>query len=157
VAGDLYVGGAGLARGYLRRPELTAQKFIPNPFSDEPGSRLYRTGDLARYRRDGRIEFIGRLDSQVKLRGFRIEVGAIESVLVRHPDVAQAVVILREDRPWDFRLVAYIVPRTDQDPGVLQLRKHLPLTLPEYMVPSTFVKLTEMPLTANQKVDRRAL
>ena len=111
VPGELFIGGAGLARGYLCRPELTAEKFIPNPFADVPGTRLYRTGDLARYRRDGRIEFIGRIDNQIKLRGFRVELGEIESVLTEHPEIAQAVVVMREEYSDNRRLVAYIVAR----------------------------------------------
>jgi amino acid adenylation domain-containing protein len=157
VPGEIHIGGAGLARGYLRRPELTAEKFIPNPFSETPGARLYRAGDLARYRRDGTIEFIGRLDNQVKLRGFRVELGEIESALTEHAGIAQAVVLVREDRAHDRRLVAYIVPRDNQAPAVSEIRKHLRLTLPDYMVPAVFVTLDEMPLTTNQKVDRRAL
>ena len=157
VPAELFIGGAGLARGYLRRPELTAEKFIPNPFSDEPGMRLYRTGDLARYRRNGRIEFVGRIDTQVKLRGFRVELGEIESALTDHPGVAQAVVAIREERARDQRLVAYIVARDGNAPAAAELKKHLRLSLPDYMVPSVFVVLDEMPLTPNQKVDRRAL
>jgi amino acid adenylation domain-containing protein len=157
VPGELFIGGAGLARGYLRRPELTAERFIPNPFSDTPGERLYRTGDLARYRRNGRIEFIGRLDTQVKLRGFRVELGEIETALTDHPAVAHAVVAIREDSGADRRLVAYFVTRDDNAPTAAELKKHLRLTLPDYMVPAAFVMLDEMPLTPNNKVDRRAL
>ncbi|MEP6743438.1 MAG: amino acid adenylation domain-containing protein [bacterium] len=157
VGGELYLGGAGLARGYLNRSSLTAEKFVPNPFSQTPGARLYRTGDLARYRRDGNIEFLGRLDHQVKLRGFRIELGEIEIVLGQHPQVEQAVVVAREDQPGDKRLVAYIVPGVTGAPKASEVRKFLQLSLPEYMVPSAFVMLDSLPLTPNNKVDRRAL
>jgi amino acid adenylation domain-containing protein len=157
VAGELFIGGAGLARGYLRRPELTAEKFVPNPFSAGPGARLYRTGDLARYRRNGRLEFIGRIDNQVKLRGFRVELGEIESALTEHPGVAQAVVVIREESESDRRLVAYIVGCDGGAPSSAELKTHLRSSLPEYMVPAAFVTLAEMPLTPNNKVDRRAL
>lgn len=156
VPGELFIGGAGLARGYLKRPELTAEKFVPHPFSN-PGARLYRTGDLARHRHDGRIEFIGRIDNQIKLRGFRIELGEIESALADHPGINQAVVIIRNDSGNDERLVAYVVPENGQAPDANELRTHLRLTLPEYMVPAAFVVLDEIPLTSNKKVDRRAL
>ena len=157
VPGELFIGGAGLVRGYLGRPELTAEKFMPNPFSEAPGSRLYRSGDLARYRRNGRIEFIGRIDNQVKLRGFRVELGEIESALTDHSSVAQSVVVVREDSRRDRRLVAYVVPRAGYEPTVAELKNHLRVSLPDYMVPAAFVMLDEMPLTPNNKVDRRAL
>ncbi|MCU1267658.1 MAG: amino acid adenylation domain protein [Acidobacteria bacterium] len=157
VAGELFIGGAGLARGYLRRPELTAEKFTPNPFGEKPGSRLYRTGDLARYRSKGRIEFIGRIDNQVKLRGFRVELGEIENALTDHPGVAQAVVVIREATGRDRRLVAYVVARDGTVPNAGELRNHLRSSLPDYMVPADFVLLDELPLTPNNKVDRRAL
>ncbi|NER33981.1 MAG: amino acid adenylation domain-containing protein [Oscillatoria sp. SIO1A7] len=156
VPGELHIGGAGLARGYLNRPELTEQKFIPNPFSDEPGERLYKTGDKARYLPDGNIEFIGRIDNQVKIRGFRIELGEIEATLAQHPEVREAVVIVREDSPGDKRLVAYIVPEAEEIAGSV-LRGFLKSKLPDYMVPSAFVFLEAIPLTANGKSDRRAL
>lgn len=156
VPGELFIGGNGLARGYLNRPELTVEKFVPNSFSAEPGKRLYRTGDLARYRSDGKIEFLGRLDHQVKLRGFRVELGEIETVLSQHPNVAQAVVMIREDRPGDKRLVAYITAEGGM-PSANEVRKFLQLSLPDYMVPSAFVLLEAMPLTPNKKVDRQAL
>ena len=157
VAAELFIGGAGLARGYLNRPELTAEKFIPNPFSAQPGSRLYRTGDLVRRRRDGKLEFAGRIDTQVKLRGFRVELGEIEAALSQHPYIAQAVVILREDRPGDKTLVAYLVAKDGKTFDAGELRKYLQVSLPDYMVPAAFVTLEAMPLTPNKKVDRRLL
>ena len=157
VAAELFIGGAGLARGYLNRPALTAEKFIPDPLSQQPGARLYRTGDLVRRRRNGSLEFAGRLDTQVKLRGFRVELGEIETALSQHPDIAQAVVIVREDRPSDKRLVAYLVAQAGKTLERSELSKYLQVSLPDYMVPSIFVTLEAMPLTANKKVDRRLL
>lgn len=157
VSGELYIGGDGLARGYLNQPELTAEKFIPNPFSNEPGARLYKTGDIARYLPNGNIEFLGRTDHQVKLRGFRIELGEIEAVLVQHPAVREAVVIVREDIPGEKRLVAYLIPNQRPAPPVSELRRFLKQELPDYMVPSAFVLLSALPLTPNGKVNRRAL
>jgi amino acid adenylation domain-containing protein len=157
VPGELHIGGVGLARGYLNRPNLTNEKFIPDPFSSKPGARLYKTGDLACYRLDGSIEFLGRLDHQVKLRGFRIELGEIEAVLIQHPDVQETVVLVREDRPGDKQLVAYVVPKYDRQPTTSELRDNLKGQLPEYMVPSVFMLLDALPLTPNGKVDRRAL
>jgi amino acid adenylation domain-containing protein len=157
VPGELYLGGAGLARGYLNQPELTAEQFIPNPFSTKAGECLYRTGDLARYRSDGTIEHLGRLDFQVKLRGLRIELGEIEAVLAEHPAVQQAVVVAREEVPGDKRLVAYLVTTREPPPAISELRSPLKEQLPDYMVPSAFVFLEAFPLTPNGKVDRRAL
>jgi amino acid adenylation domain-containing protein len=157
VPGELYLGGVGLARGYLNRPTLTAERFIPHPFSDTTDARLYRTGDLTCYRSDGNIEFLGRIDHQVKIRGFRIELGEIETVLNQHPAMKEAVVIAREDTPGDKRLVAYIVPDSVHAATISELRSFLKEKLPDYMVPSAFVKLDVFPLTPNGKVDRRAL
>jgi amino acid adenylation domain-containing protein len=156
VAGELHIGGVGLARGYWRRPELTAEKFIRDPFGSVPGARLYRTGDLARYLASGDIEYLGRLDHQVKLRGFRIELGEIEAALAGHPSVRNVTVVAREDVGRDKRLVAYIVTGEDA-PSPSELRQFLARTLPEYMVPEAFVTLPVVPLTPNGKVDRGAL
>jgi amino acid adenylation domain-containing protein len=157
VPGELYIGGEGLARGYLNRPELTAERFIPHPFSQEPGARLYQTGDLARYRPDGLLEFLGRLDHQVKILGYRVELGEIEAVLTQHPAVREAVVIARADAPGERRLVAYVVATQQPGPSVSDLRGSLQANLPDCMVPATFVRLEALPLTPNGKVDRRAL
>ena len=159
VPGEIYVGGHGLARGYLDRPELTAERFIPNPFCDKAGARLYKTGDRAHYLPDGNIEFLGRIDHQVKIRGFRIELGEIESVLGQHPAIREAVVIVREDIPGDKRLVAFVVEQEQLDRAHLlsDLSGFVRAKLPEYMVPSAFVVLDAMPLTPNGKVDRGAL
>src|SRR5205085_7248083 len=156
AVGELYVRGLGLARGYHKRSDLTAESFVPSPFGPA-GARMYRTGDLARYRPDGTIEYLGRTDHQIKLRGFRIELGEIESVLTDHEAVKEAVVALREDTPGDKRLVAYVIT-TDRDADVVSdLRSYMKAKLPEYMAPSLFVQLDALPLTANGKVDRRAL
>jgi acyl carrier protein len=156
VAGELHIGGMGVARGYLNRSELTAEKFIPNPFSNESDSRLYKTGDLVRYLRDGNIEFIGRIDNQVKIRGFRIELGEIESVLNNHPQINQAVVIVREDISGNKSLVAYVITK-NESLTTKQLRELLFEKLPEYMVPAAFVTLDSLPLTPNGKLDKKAL
>lgn len=157
VAGELYLGGAQIGRGYHNRPELTAEKFVPDPFSTEPGARLYRTGDLARFLPDGNIEYVGRLDHQVKIRGFRVELGEIESVLLGHPAVREAVAMVREDVPGDRRLVAYLTAKEGEPPTVSELRGRLQAKLPDYMVPSAFVTLDRFPLTPNGKLDRKAL
>jgi amino acid adenylation domain-containing protein len=157
IAGELLVGGDGLARGYLNQPSLTAEKFIANPFADEPGTRLYRTGDQARFLPNGSVEFIGRRDHQVKIRGFRIEPGEIESLLASHAAVREVIVEAREDEPGDKRLVAYIVPAKDNSPRPKELREFARQSLPEYMVPSSYVLLEAFPLTANGKIDRQAL
>jgi amino acid adenylation domain-containing protein len=157
LPGELYAGGVGLARGYHNRPSLTGEKFIPDPFSDEPGGRLFKTGDLARYLPDGNIEFLGRMDHQVKVRGFRIELGEIEATLFQHPDVQQAVVIDREDKPGDKRLVAYLVLQPGTINTISEMRSFLRRTLPDYMIPAAFVIMDELPLSHNGKVDRRAL
>ena len=157
VTGELYVGGDGVARGYWRKHELTAERFSPDPFSEELGARLYRTGDLARYLPDGNIEYLGRIDHQVKIRGFRIELGEIESVLAEHPAVRQAVLNVREDTPGDKRLVAYVVPTDASLASAEPLRAFLRERLPEYMRPTAYVVLECLPLTPNGKVDRKAL
>ena len=157
VSGELYIGGHGLARGYRRRPELTKERFVPHPFSTDPHARLYRTGDLARYCHDGRIVHLGRVDHQVKIRGFRVELGEIEAVLSRHPAARQVVVTAREDQHGLKQLVAYLVCQEGPVPSPTELRAFLRTALPDYMTPFFFVFLKAMPLTANNKVDLRAL
>jgi len=157
VPGELHIGGAGLARGYLNRHELTDEKFILHPFSNVPGARLYRTGDLARYLPGGTIDFLGRIDHQVKVRGFRIELGEIEAVLSQHPALRETAVLAREDIPGDKRLIAYVIPKEREAPTTSEMRSFLQAKLPDYMVPSAFVILDSLPLTPNGKVDRQAL
>jgi amino acid adenylation domain-containing protein len=158
VAGELHIGGVQVGRGYLNRPELTAERFVEDPFCDEPGARLYKTGDLARHLPDGSLEYLGRLDHQVKIRGYRIELGEIEATLVKRADVLEAVVVAREDVSTDKRLVAYVV--ADQGvalPSPAELRKELRETLPTYMIPTTFVELEALPLTPNgRSIGRRS-
>jgi len=155
VPGELHIGGSGLARGYLGRPDLTAERFVADP--SIPGARLYRTGDVCRLRVDGQVEYFGRNDSQVKVRGFRIELGEVESALSRHPGVKQAVAMAREDRPGDVRLVAYVVPAPGATPGEDDVRNHVRGILPEYMVPGHVVRMDAFPLTPSGKIDRKAL
>jgi amino acid adenylation domain-containing protein/non-ribosomal peptide synthase protein (TIGR01720 family) len=157
VMGELYVAGAGLARGYLHRPDLTAERFLPEPWGPEAGGRMYRTGDLCRWLGDGRIEFIGRADHQVKIRGYRVELGEIESAIGDLPGIEEAAVLAREDTPGDRRLAAYIVPRETAPPAVDELRAALRRRLPDYMIPAHFVTLPALPRTPNGKVDRRRL
>jgi amino acid adenylation domain-containing protein len=157
VIGEIYVGGAGVAAGYLKREELTRQKFLPDTFRNKPGTTVYRTGDLARHLPSHDIEYFGRIDHQVKIRGFRIELGEIESVLGKHPAVKQCVVTAREDTPGEKILVAYFEAQADSAPDVSELRAHLKKEIPDYMVPSSFVRMDKLPLTPNGKIDLKAL
>jgi acyl carrier protein len=157
-AGELYIGGSGVGRGYLGGAAQTAERYVPDPYSERGGERLYRTGDVARYWPDGAIEFLGRVDNQIKIRGFRIEMGEIETALVSHPSVREAVVLAREDAPGEKRLIAYVVSARRQW-SILssELREYLKERLPEYMLPLAFIQIDALPLTPNGKVDRRAL
>jgi len=157
VSGELHIAGPGLARGYLERPVLTAERFIPNPFSQQAGARLYKTGDLATYLPDGNIRFLTRIDQQIKLRGFRIELGEIEETLRAHADIKNAVVIVRQEESQEKRLVAYVVPESERAPDVSQLRRFLTDRLPPYMIPAAFVIIETLPITASGKIDREAL
>ncbi|BAZ30183.1 amino acid adenylation domain-containing protein [Cylindrospermum sp. NIES-4074] len=157
VPGELYIGGAGVARGYLNLSELTAEKFIPHPFSTKPGEKLYKTGDLARYLPNGDLEYLGRIDHQVKIRGFRIELGEIEAVLSQHPGVQQSFVLVQEDKQGNKLLVSYVVPAQELTLTPVSLRRFLKEKLPNYMIPAAFVLLEKLPLTPNGKVDRDAL
>lgn len=157
IAGEIHVGGSGVARGYHRRPELTAMRFIPNPFSDQLGARLYKSGDLGRYLANGDIEYLGRIDAQVKIRGHRIELGEIEATLSKHPLVSEAVVVLSDDDEADKRLVAYVTSRQERKLLASELREFIKDKLPDYMRPAAFVILKQLPLTSNGKVNRRAL
>jgi hypothetical protein len=158
IHGEIHIGGAGVARGYLRRPELTAQRFLVDPFVKGGEERLYRTGDVARWRPDGTIEYLGRNDSQVKLRGFRIELGEIETQLLRLPTVREAIVVALQDPLGEKRLVGYVTCRDGEPPpNTTQLRAHLQSALPEHMIPSTFLVLEHLPTTPNGKIDRKSL
>ena len=157
VPGELYIGGAGLARGYQDRPDLTAERFVPDPFGDEAGGRLCKTGDLVRVQDDGSLVFLKRLDHQVKVRGHRIELGEIESVLAQHPSLREAAVVLRKDEANNPRIVAYVVPVPDEQVPAGEVRQYLRQRLPEYMVPSFVVTLDALPRTSSAKIDRRAL
>ena len=157
VYGELYIGGIQLSRGYFRRPDLTKEKFVPNPFSSDPTSRLYRTGDLVRYLPDGTVEFLGRKDGQVKIRGFRIELGEIEAAIIESNEIAECTVICREDRPGEKKLVGYIVLKKDHSLKIGDLKQRLRLKLPEFMIPSAIVFLDALLLTPNGKIDRNAL
>jgi amino acid adenylation domain-containing protein len=157
TAGELHIGGMGVARGYRNRPDLTGERFIPNPFGANPGERLFKTGDVARFLADGQIAFLGRRDEQVKVRGFRVELNEVTATLNEHPDIQQSVVLAREAAPGDTRLIAYFVAVPRSQPTLGELRNFLEARLPDFMVPATFVRLEKLPLTANGKVDRKSL
>jgi hypothetical protein len=157
LPGEIWIGGDGVARGYRARPDLTAERFAVDPFSGQSRARMYRTGDLGRWRRDGGLDFLGRMDSQVKIRGFRVEPGEIEVDLCRHPAVRECSVVPYESAPGDRRLAAYVAPRASENLSASDLRAFLKSRLPEFMIPSTFTLLEELPRTANNKVDRALL
>jgi acyl-CoA synthetase (AMP-forming)/AMP-acid ligase II len=157
LPGEIWIGGHGVARGYRARPDLTAQRFAADPFSKRLRARMYRTGDIGRWRRDGSLDFLGRVDVQVKIRGFRVEPGEIEAVLCQHPEVRECSVIPYESAPGDRRLAAYVVPRAGQSLQGSELRAYLKSRLPEFMIPSTFTLLEELPRTVNDKVERSLL
>jgi hypothetical protein len=158
MPGELYVAGEGLSRGYHRRPGLTAERFVPCPFAEEPGARMYRVGDLVRYRADGVLDYLGRLDHQVKIRGHRVEIGEVEATIAAHPAVLEAAVVAREDAPGDVRLVAYVVPAEGVPASdATELREFLAARLPDYMVPPVYVPMERLPLSPNGKVDRLRL
>jgi hypothetical protein len=158
VPGELYLGGIGVGEGYFHRPELTAERFLPDPYAQEPGAHMYRTGDLCRWMDDGNLELLGRIDNQVKIRGYRIELGEIEARLRHHPAVREAVVAAKTDASGEKRLVAYFVPRAAATPSLrTELRAHLAAELPHYMVPAFFTALESLPLSPNGKVDRKRL
>jgi acyl carrier protein len=157
IPGEIYIGGEGVGRGYWQQPGLTAERFLPHPYSAEAGARLYRTGDVGRYLKDGNIKHLGRLDDQVKLRGFRIELGEIEAVLSQHPAVLQALLMVREDQPGDKRLACYIVAEPETQPDIKELRQFLRNKLPDHMIPTAFVMLESLPVNSHGKVERSAL
>jgi acyl-coenzyme A synthetase/AMP-(fatty) acid ligase len=157
VAGELCIAGEGMARGYLNRPDSTAEKFVPNPFCQEPGGLMYRSGDVARYRRDGNLEFLGRCDDQVKIRGFRVETGEVETAMMEHSNVQQAVVVVDEHKPGEKRLIAYLVLKESVANAEKEVRAFLKDKLPVYMIPSAYVLLDVLPLSVNGKIDRRLL
>jgi len=157
VIGELFIGGVGIGRGYLRRPELTADKFVPNPFASEAGARLYKTGDLARYLPDGNLEYVGRLDDQIKIRGFRVELGEVEALLNQYPEIQEAVVAVGENHSTSKQLVGYIVPQKNTEISWNKLREFLKGNLPDHMIPTSFVTIEKLPLTPSGKVDRQAL
>jgi acyl carrier protein len=158
VAGELYIGGEKLARGYVGRPELTAERFVPNPYGGKEGERMYRTGDVVRWRREGKLEYLGRVDHQVKVRGYRIELGEIETVLESHEGVERAVVVAKEEAGGDKRLVGYVVKRAGAEVLEMgQLREHVREQLPEYMVPAVLMELEKLPLSPNGKIGRKSL
>ena len=157
VVGELYIGGKGVARGYVNRPDLTKERFLPDPFSQDPHARLYKTGDLAKYSHDGMIQCLGRVDHQVKIRGFRVELGEIEAVLSQHPAIQQVVVLARAESPVEKRLIAYCVFRQSSRPTVAELRKFVLSRLPQYMVPAGFIPIDAIPLLPNGKVNLKAL